>query len=56
MEAIQTYFSQQGQISKTGKYEALFNHLPTTIPELVKIVQNITIHVFWVEKYGIQIS
>ena len=55
MEAMQTYFTQQGQMSNPGKYTALFDHLPTTIPELVKIVQNITIHVFWVEKYGVQI-
>jgi len=53
---MHTYFSQQGQISNPGKYETLFDNLPTGIPELVKIVQNITIHVFWVEKYGIQIS
>ena len=51
-----TYFSEQGQISDPGKYQGLFDHLPTTIPELVKIVQNTTIHVFWAEKYGLQIS
>lgn len=56
MEAMQTYFTQQGQISNPGKYTALFDYFPTTIPELVKIVQNITIHVFWVENYGVQIS
>jgi len=56
MESMLTYYSQQGQISNPGKYEIIFEYLPTTIPELVKIVQNITIHVFWLEKYGLEIS
>ena len=31
---------------------SLFNDLPTSIPELVKLVQGVTIHVFWTERYG----
>lgn len=53
---MQAYFSEQGRISTPGKYQGSFEHLPTTIPELVKIVQNTTIHVFWADHYGLQIS
>jgi len=46
------YFSQQGSISNPGEYISLFSELPTSIPELVKLVQGVTIHVFWTERYG----
>ncbi|MBL8102166.1 MAG: transglutaminase domain-containing protein [Anaerolineales bacterium] len=46
------YFTQQGLISDPGTRKSLFENLPTSISELVKIVQGVTIHVFWTERYG----
>ncbi len=46
------YFKQQGRMSDPGSQMSLFNDLPTSIPELVKLVQGVTIHVFWTERYG----
>jgi transglutaminase superfamily protein len=52
MNTTQNYFTQHGSISDPGIYTSLFDNLPTAIPELVKLVQGITIHVFWTERYG----
>lgn len=46
------YFSQQGRISDPGIHGSLYNGLPTSIEDLVKLVQGVTIHVFWTERYG----
>jgi len=34
----------------------LFNNLPTDIPSLVQVVQNNLLHVFWAERYGVQLT
>ena len=52
MNPTHTYFAQQGPISDPGTHVSLFDNLPTSIPELVKLVQGVTIHVFWTERYG----
>lgn len=52
MNPTLTYFSQQGPMSDPGAHRSLFEHLPASVPELVKIVQGVTIHVFWTERYG----
>lgn len=52
MKSTLAYFSQQGLMSDPGNHTSLFNNLPTSIPDLVKLVQGITIHVFWMERYG----
>lgn len=52
MNTTLTYFSQQGPMSDPGSSAHLFADLPTSIAELVKLVQGVTIHVFWTERYG----
>ncbi len=52
MKSTLAYFSQQGLMSDPGNHISLFNNLPTSTPDLVKLVQGITIHVFWMERYG----
>jgi hypothetical protein len=55
MDSILTYFTQHGTISNPGAYTSLFENLPTSIPDLVKLVQGVTIHVFWTERYGFKV-
>jgi hypothetical protein len=50
-----SYYSKQGSISNPGAYASVFNALPTQIEELVKVVQGITIHPFWTERYGLKL-
>ena len=52
MNSTLTYFSQQGPMSDPGAHRSLFEHLPASVPDLVKLVQGVTIHVFWTERYG----
>jgi len=52
MNSTLTYFSQPGLISDPRACASLFDSLPTSISDLVKLVQGVTIHVFWTERYG----
>lgn len=49
------YFVQQGRMSDPGVYASLYENLPASISELVKLVQGVTIHVFWAERYGLKV-
>jgi hypothetical protein len=49
------YFAQQGRISDPGTHASLFQTQPASIAELVKLVQNVTLHVFWAERYGFRV-
>ncbi len=52
MNSTLTYYSQHGLMSDPGAYASLYETLPTSMAELVKLVQGVTIHVFWTERYG----
>ena len=52
MNSTLNYFSQQGRMSDPEGYVSLYEDLPTSITDLVKLVQGLTIHVFWTERYG----
>ena len=52
MDSTLSYFTNQGCISDAGPYESLYRALPASIAELVKLVQGVTVHVFWTERYG----
>ena len=52
MQSEWNYFAQQGPISDPGVHVSLYENLPTTIEDLVRLVQGVTIHVFWTERYG----
>lgn len=50
------FYSTPGRMTDPGPHASLFNGLPTDIPSLVRIVQNNIIHVFWAERYGVQLT
>ena len=50
------FFATPGKITSPGNQATLFNPLPRDIASLVKIVQGLMIHVFWIEKYGIELD
>ena len=56
MDTQRTYFTQQSIMSSPGAYAATFENLPTRIDELVRLVQGVTIHIFWTERYGLKLS
>ena len=55
MDTELAFYREQGAISNPGHYGHLFRNLPATVVELVRVVQGITIHVFWAERYGYKI-
>ena len=56
MDTQLTYFTQQSIMSSPGAYAATFENLPDQIEELVHLVQGVTIHIFWAERYGLKLS
>lgn len=47
------YFATPGVMTSPGRYTALLDGLPTELPELVRTVQGLILHVFWTEQYGV---
>lgn len=56
MTAPHDFFAQHGRMSDPGRYGYALADLPTSIPDLVRIAQGITVHVFWAERYGLQLT
>jgi hypothetical protein len=48
-----TYYTQPGPMTDPHDQAHLFTSLPTDIPSLVKVVQGVIIHPFWMERYGL---
>lgn len=51
-----TYFAQFGKLTDPGPYQHLYADLPSDVPTLVQIVQGLMVHVFWGERYGLNLS
>jgi hypothetical protein len=56
MNNLFSFFSRQGTMSDPGPYAHLYNNLPTDIADLCKVVQGTTIHVFWAQRYGLELT
>ena len=56
MESWYRYYAQQGVISDPGELAYLYEGLPSSLPELVQVVQGSTVHIFWAERYGLKLS
>ncbi|MBI5958504.1 MAG: ClbS/DfsB family four-helix bundle protein [Chloroflexi bacterium] len=57
--SVQSYYAQPGPLSTLPDSIAirtLLEGLPTTIPDLVKVVQNNLLHVFWAKQYGVELT
>jgi hypothetical protein len=51
-----TYFAEYGKMTDPGPYTNLYSDLPSNIPALVQIVQGLMVHVFWSERYGLNLT
>jgi hypothetical protein len=51
-----TYYAQPGPMTDPQDQAHLLNDLPTDILSLVKVVQGVMVHIFWSERYGLQLS
>lgn len=50
-----TYFAQYGKITNPNPYTQFYNDLPSDVPALVRAVQGLMVHVFWGERYGLNL-
>lgn len=51
-----SFCATQGAISRPGAHADLFDALPADIGELCAVVQGVTIHSFWAERYGVTLA
>ena len=51
-----TCFAQFGKMTHPGPYEHLYAELPADVPTLVQVIQGLIVHVFWSERYGLNLS
>jgi hypothetical protein len=51
-----TYYAQPGPMTMPGPYAHLFGDLPTDIGALCKALQGVMLHIFWAERYGVQLT
>ena len=53
------YYRTQSELSDPGDFDYLYEGLPDDIPSLIKAVQNVILHFFWVytdQNYGISLK
>ena len=53
---LPSYFSSPAPMSDFGDFAPLVTQLPTELPELVKVVQGLMVHVFWAKRYGLELD
>lgn len=51
----QAFYASPGIMTDPGPYATLFAGLPTGLADLVKVVQNTLLHVFWAQRYGVEL-
>jgi hypothetical protein len=51
-----SYFAQYGKITDPGTYADLYTDLPDDVPALVQVVQGLMVHIFWAERYGLNLT
>ncbi len=51
-----SYYSQPGPMTDPGACSSLLDNLPADISSLVRIVQGLTVHVFWAKAYGLELT
>jgi hypothetical protein len=55
LEVLATY-ATPGLMTDPGPYASSFDALPRDVGDLVKAVQGVMLHIFWVERYGVALS
>lgn len=50
------YFAAPGTMTDPGPHAHLLNDLPRDVDALRRIIQGLLIHIFWAERYGVQLD
>lgn len=52
---ILSYYAAPGLMTDPGTAGPMLDDLPGALPVLVQVVQNVLLHVFWAERYGVHL-
>lgn len=50
------YYARPGPVTDPGEYVRLFDDLTPEILALCQVVQGVLLHIFWAERYGVELS
>jgi len=53
---IAAFYTTPGPMTEPGPYGPLLDRLPNTLPELVRALQGLAVHIFWAHRYGLELS
>lgn len=53
---VLAYYAQPGPMTDPGPHANLLDNLPTDMPSLVHTVQSVMVHIFWAERYGLNLT
>ncbi|KPK68399.1 hypothetical protein AMJ87_11980 [candidate division WOR_3 bacterium SM23_60] len=56
MNKMLAYYTQQSVITDPGEYAHMYADLPSDIPALCTVTQNMLLHIFWIPAYGVELS
>ena len=56
MDTSPAFYTTPGPMTGPGEYAALLEGLPTALPELVRTLQGLAVHIFWAKSYGLELS
>jgi len=56
MNLIPSFYTTPGPMTDPGEYAPLLDGLPTALPELVRALQGLAVHIFWAGRYGLELS
>jgi hypothetical protein len=48
-----SYYASPGRMTAPGRFTGLLDGLPADLAGLCKLVQGLTVHIFWAERYGL---
>jgi hypothetical protein len=56
MNSYPSFYTTPGPMTDPGEYASLLDGLPNALPELVRALQELAVHIFWAGRYGLELS
>ena len=56
LPSFAAFYTTPGPMTEPGPYGPLLDSLPNTLPELVRALQGLAVHIFWAKRYGLDLS
>ena len=56
LDRVLSYYTQPGLMTDPREQAHLFDGLPTSVPALRDVVQGLMVHIFWAERYGLNLN